>query len=657
MKNETYSFQKLFNMEDVQKLQNAFSAATGLASIITEPDGTPITNPSGFTCLCNQIIRKTEKGMKNCMISDSTIGRPSKDGPIIQKCLSAGLIDGGASIMIGDYHIANWLMGQVMDASCNEADVLAYADEIGADRSDVLEALKNVPKMSQEQFLGFADFLYINAKELSMLAVVNLQQKQEIEMRLQAEAQLMQERELFKVTIQSIGDGVITTDIDGNIKTLNKVAESMTGWTQKEAFGMPFEQVFQIVSADTRERIESPISRALSSGEEVLLLSNTILISKDLTERIIADSTTPIKDAKANVHGAVLVFRDATEEHKHVDEMNYLIYHDNLTGLYNRTFYDREIPLYLTAEKHPVSIIMGDVNGLKLTNDLLGHLEGDRLLRIVSNSIKSACRKEDIIIRWGGDEFLVMMSNTSYETAAEVCLKIKEYCSNYADELFVPSIALGIDTKTQPSQNLETVIKKAEDRMYRNKLLEIKSKQNGTVASLQRTLYEKSFETEEHAMRLIELSRKLGEILGFNESELDDLKLYAILHDIGKVAISDTILTKPGRLTPAEWEEMKKHSEIGFRIAQSAMEISHISEYILNHHEWWNGTGYPQGCKGEEIPLFSRILTVADAYDAMISKRPYKEIVTKEEAFEELKKFSEIQFDPAIVELFLKIME
>ncbi len=215
MKNETYSFQKLFNMEDVQKLQNAFSAATGLASIITEPDGTPITNPSGFTCLCNQIIRKTEKGMKNCMISDSTIGRPSKDGPIIQKCLSAGLIDGGASIMIGDYHIANWLMGQVMDASCNEADVLAYADEIGADRSDVLEALKNVPKMSQEQFLGFADFLYINAKELSMLAVVNLQQKQEIEMRLQAEAQLMQERELFKVTIQSIGDGVITTDIDG----------------------------------------------------------------------------------------------------------------------------------------------------------------------------------------------------------------------------------------------------------------------------------------------------------------------------------------------------------------------------------------------------------------------------------------------------------
>ena len=206
------------------------------------------------------------------------------------------------------------------------------------------------------------------------------------------------------------------------------------------------------------------------------------------------------------------------------------------------------------------------------------------------------------------------------------------------------------------NQSLETTIKKAEDRMYRNKLLETKSKKSGTVASLQRTLLEKSFETEEHALRLIDLSQRLGQALNFNESELDDLKLYAILHDIGKVAISDTILTKPGRLTPVEWNEMKKHSEIGFRIAQSAMEISHIAEYILNHHEWWDGSGYPQGRKGEEIPLFSRIMTVVDAYDAMISNRPYKSASSKESAITELNKFSGIQFDPSIVTLFSRIM-
>lgn len=655
MKNESYSFHELFIMEDVQKLQDAFSTATGLASIITEPDGTPITRPSGFTCLCNQIIRNTSEGLKNCMISDATIGRPCKHGPIVQKCLSAGLVDGGASIMIGDHHIANWMMGQVMDISCSEEDILRYADQIGADRSEVLEALKDIPKMSLEQFNHIAEYLYMSAKELSNLAVLNLQQKQELKMRLEAQAQLMAERELFSVTIQSIGDGVITTDLNGLIKTLNGSAEKMTGWSQAEAYGVPFDHVFQIMDISTKQKVESPVSKALSAGMETLL-ENAILLSKDHTELIIAENTTPIRDANGNIYGAVSVFRDTTEEKRHAAEMEYLVYHDHLTDLYNRTFYDHAVPMWLTLEHHPISVVMGDVNGLKLTNDLLGHVEGDKLLKVVSSSIQAACRQNDLKIRWGGDEFLILMPNTSYEQAALICDQIKKICAHHTCELFVPSIALGIDTKTEVSQSLETTIKKAEDRMYRNKLLETKSKKSGTVASLQRTLLEKSFETEEHALRLIDLSQRIGQELNFNESELDDLKLYAILHDIGKVAISDTILTKPGRLTPAEWNEMKKHSEIGFRIAQSAMEISHIAEYILNHHEWWNGSGYPQGRSGEEIPLFSRIMTVVDAYDAMISNRPYKTATSKESAITELNKFSGVQFDPAIVTLFSRIM-
>jgi diguanylate cyclase (GGDEF)-like protein len=296
---------------------------------------------------------------------------------------------------------------------------------------------------------------------------------------------------------------------------------------------------------------------------------------------------------------------------------------------------------------------MGDVNGLKITNDIFGHAEGDKLLKTISKILIESCRTHDIIARWGGDEFSIILPKTDYQTALKVDNKIKKTCNDTVNSTVNPSIALGLDTKEDASQSLITVIKKAEGRMYRNKLLESKSKQNGTVASLQRTLFEKSYETEEHALRVIDISQKIGRALGLHENDMDDLQLLASLHDIGKVAISDIILAKPGKLTEDEWEEMKRHSEIGYRIAQSAFELSHISEYILCHHERWDGTGYPQGRKGEEIPLLSRIISIADAYDVMTNIRSYKNKMTVEQSLEEIRRCSGTQFDPALVGLFL----
>jgi len=651
-----YSFRDLFDLEEIQKILDAFTAATGVGTIITEPDGTPISQPSNFCGFCYNIVRSTEKGIRNCMISDAVIGKPKKDGPRIQKCLSAGLIDAGASIMVGDKHIANWLIGQILDKDANIDEMVKYADEIGVDKQKYIEGIKEVPKMSMQQFTKVAEFLFIFAKMLSELAFRNAVKSREIERRIAAEQQLAKEKELFKVTIQSIGDAVITTDINGNITSLNEVAEALTGWKNEEAIGLPLGKVFNIINEKTRKKCVNPVEKVLSTGKTVTLANHTVLISKDNVERAIADSGAPIKNEAGEILGVVLVFRDVTEAKRKQDEIEYLTYHDKLTGLFNRTYFEKKLEKIEASGVFPTSIIIGDVNGLKITNDIFGHGEGDELLKAIARILEKSCRKNDIIARWGGDEFSVILPETDYETARRICERIKKICETYKDLNIQPSIALGLDTKENNTQKLKDVVKKAEDRMYRNKLLESKSKKSGTVLSLQRTLFEKSYETEEHALRIIELSQKLGRMLGLHENELDDLKLLAGLHDIGKVAISDTILTKAGKLSDEEWEEMKKHCEIGYRIANSALEISHVSEYILCHHERWDGTGYPQGRKGEEIPLLSRIISVVDAYDVMTNVRIYKDKMSKKEALEEIRRCAGTQFDPHIAETFIELM-
>ena len=180
-------FTDVFKLDEIQKIQDQFAAATGVASLITEADGTPITRPSNFSCFCNEIVRKTEKGLKNCKLSDSIIGSLSRNGPRMQRCLSGGLIDGGVSIVIGGRHVANWLVGQVLDEECDINELNAYADEIGADRTEFTAALQKVTRMSKKQFTGICDFLYLTAQQLSDLALRNILLSDEVKRREAAE--------------------------------------------------------------------------------------------------------------------------------------------------------------------------------------------------------------------------------------------------------------------------------------------------------------------------------------------------------------------------------------------------------------------------------------------------------------------------------------
>ncbi len=471
-----------------------------------------------------------------------------------------------------------------------------------------------------------------------------------------AEQQLKESKERYKVTLLSVGDGVITTDRLGNITMINRVSEEITGWKKDEVIGWPVKKVFNIINEYSRLPVGNPVEKVLATGRIVGLANNTLLICKDGTEKPIADSAAPIKDNDGNILGTVLVFRDATEEVAAQQKISYLGYHDSLTNFYNRRFFDEELHRADVAKNRPISIIMGDVNGLKLANDAFGHMVGDQLLKEISNAIRKSCRKNDIIARWGGDEFIILLLNTTSDEAKIVCDQIKTNCAQIKIAGTEPSISLGYATKVNAEQDINSIIIKAEDMMYRNKLTEHQSIKANTINMILTTLHEKNPIEQLHSHRVSNLCKQIGQAMGLSDPLLNELGLAGLMHDIGKIAVRDCVLNKTEQLTAENWNEIKRHPEIGYRILNSSKSMSHIAETVLAHHERLDGSGYPKGLKGSEIPLLSRILAVADAYDAMISDRAHRPALPQSMAISMLKENSGIKFDPDVVKALVNLL-
>lgn len=351
---------------------------------------------------------------------------------------------------------------------------------------------------------------------------------------------------------------------------------------------------------------------------------------------------------------------DITEKKNAETNLISLINHDFLTNLYNRRFYETELQRLDMPNQLPLSIIVGDINGLKLINDSFGDAVGDKIIVASANLLSGCCRAGDILARTGGDEFSILLPKTSAHEAKELIMTIQTACEQYnlnaANHTDHVNLSIGTDTKETEDTDFMQVRKRADDYMNQRKLLEKNSLYNAIISSIKATMLEKSHETEAHAERITYLSREVGLKLKLSQTELDQIQLLATLHDIGKVGVAEEILKKPGSLDADEWVEMKKHPEIGYRIAMSSSNLAPIANYILCHHERWDGNGYPRNIKGTDIPLISRIISVVDAYDAMTEDRVYRKAMTHEKATAEIDKCAGTQFDPQIAKIFIEVL-
>lgn len=353
----------------------------------------------------------------------------------------------------------------------------------------------------------------------------------------------------------------------------------------------------------------------------------------------------------------LVLVRDITERKKAEKRIYDMSMRDITTGLYNRNFFEKKLSELKEQNAQDVGIIVCDIDGLKLINDTMGHTEGDNLIKNAAYILEKCCRQNDTTARIGGDEFAVIILNTSMEQLDLYKKRIIDSAEelNVLNPVIPVSMSVGYSF-TSSSEDLIKSFKDADTYMYREKLHHHQSKRSKNINLLAKMLEARDFITEGHGERMQDLCVKLSKEVNMNDSVIKDMILFAQFHDIGKVGIPDSILFKPGRLDEIEFASMMRHTEIGYRIAESSPDIIHISDWILKHHERWDGKGYPYGLKENEIPIQCRILAIVDAFDAMTNDRPYRKALSFDAAISEIKRCSGTQFDPDLVEKFINIL-
>jgi diguanylate cyclase (GGDEF)-like protein/PAS domain S-box-containing protein len=462
---------------------------------------------------------------------------------------------------------------------------------------------------------------------------------------------LAQERDRFFKTIMSIGDAVIVVSRDGRIQMINDIATGLTGWPRFEAIGADYRDVFCLSHEEEGEVILDPVVQVLQTGELYELENYAILISRNGMRYDIENSASPVFGEAGDIDSVVVVFRDATKRKTQRREMEYLSLRDPLTGLYNRRFFEEEMQRLDTKRNMPMSLILCDVNGLKLTNDIFGHAYGDELIKRVAEVLRESCRAEDILARWGGDEFVLLLPGTDYAQAADIAARISEDIASQSIQAIQSSASVGFAVKEAIEEDAADFLQRAETMMYRQKAIERHAQQEQNLTSIIGLLHRDEQQVQ-HSETVSELSRQFGMFLGLSDEQVRIASEAARLHDIGMVVDIGRQANRSEWTDAERAESFRRHPIAGYQILSSFDKTLDLADTVLAHHERWDGNGYPKGLKGEEIPRLSRIISICGYYEYYC--RTGGDCAS---AMETIQKKAGTQFDPEMAADFLRFIE
>jgi len=497
---------------------------------------------------------------------------------------------------------------------------------------------------------------------------------------------IREEAGTYAAVMASSPNAIITVDKAGRITGINPVAEKLfapggdvQGKKFEQVFGpeaaVPFDYPFLKVLADGRARSGEEYRYRRAGGERILLLD-----------------AQPFSFGGRGPVGAMLIARDITEQRAREEllrrenrELQGLAVRDALTGLYNyRHLFDRlgDEMLRAMVEKGRLALLMLDIDNFKEYNEILGHPAGDELLKEFGRVLQNGVRPGDVVARYGGDEFAVIMPGADSTTARELAEALEERIENHpfphADRLPAGKLTVSMGLAVYPTNATSTwgLVKMADQALYRAKggtgkrvepyfsalpELELQLKQPESpltymIKTILQVIDAKDRYTYAHTERVVRYATAAARELGLPVGETNRIRLAAFVHDLGKVRICREILNKPGPLTPAEWEQIRQHPVIGANIIRPVRALEPLVPLVMHHHEHYDGSGYPAGLQGEEIPLGARVIAVAAAFDAMITDRPHQKARPWPEAVQELCRCAGAQFDPTVVEAFLAVL-
>lgn len=411
------------------------------------------------------------------------------------------------------------------------------------------------------------------------------------------------------------------------------------------------QNIFQVFPIDFARQAKETITKVLSSTNPSSFKSSIEINGKDHHYII-----RMYPDIGEHV---MCLARDISEKKTIESKLEYLNIYDPLTGLFNRAYFENKLQYYNDPAFLPMGLVICDLNSLKLVNDTLGHSFGDTIIKESAKIIKEPLSTYEEACRIGGDEFAIFFPNCSQsllEKYKKTLLdKLNDY--NLSNPRLPLSFSIGYSLKETVDTDMETTFIAADNNMYHEKLLQGIKNRNNMVQGLIKSLSTKEYKNEDTKQYLLEKVVKLARAVNYPEQNMDNLKLFVNFHDLGQVSIPNNILYKKEPLTNEELEIIKRHSEVGYKISLSLPNLFHIADYILKHHEWYNGEGYPLKIKGENIPLECRIFSVVESYTAMTTDRPYRKAISTQDAIGELKKCAGKQFDPYIVDKFIEILK